>query len=83
MTKEKQIEEMARVIRDVPAWDEARFGYYESHAKALYTAGYRKASEVAREIVAKAIDKAVCKDNGDGTERLCISIGELRDIILC
>lgn len=50
-------------------------------ATALYDAGYRNVSEVANKIVANAIDKAVCKDNGDGTERLFVSISELRDVI--
>ena len=33
-----------------------------------------------KEIIDRAIDKAVCKDRGDGTERLFISIADLRAI---
>lgn len=49
----KQIEEMAKVIESVGKWEECTFGYYKSKAKALYEAGYRKASEVAEEIFAE------------------------------
>ena len=44
MSKE-QIEEMAKVLKGVSPWEEARLGYYESKAEALYNAGYRKQSE--------------------------------------
>jgi hypothetical protein len=53
MNKEKQIEEMAKVIFEVSpipsVWrsDATRF------AESLYNAGYRKATEVAREIFAE------------------------------
>ena len=46
MSREKQIEDMARIIDD-------NHGFIVSSvetAEALYTAGYRKASDVAREI---------------------------------
>ena len=42
MRKEKQIEEMTKVLKGVTPWEEARVGYYESKAQALYNAGYRK-----------------------------------------
>ena len=51
--REKQIEEMAKVLEGVPRWEEARLGYYKSKAIAFYNAGYRKSSEVAREIFAE------------------------------
>ena len=50
-------------------------------ATALYDAGFRNTHEASSEIIEKAIDKAVCKDHGDGTQRLYISISELRDVI--
>lgn len=40
-----QIEEMAKVLKGMDRWDEARYGFYESYARALYNAGYRKQSE--------------------------------------
>ena len=43
MAKEKEIEEMARIIHGTPFSDMHR-------AVALYNAGYRKKSEVAKEI---------------------------------
>ena len=43
MTKEKEIEEMARIIHGTPFSDMHR-------AVALYNAGYRKKSEAAKEI---------------------------------
>lgn len=35
----------------------------------------------AAKILDRATDKAVCKEVGDGSERLFISIPELRDIV--
>ena len=55
MNKEKQIEEMAKIFCgmkngcDGCMWDKVHC-YERNDAKALYNAGYRKASEVAREI---------------------------------
>lgn len=45
MSKEKQVEEMTKIIESVGKWEECTFGYYKSKAKALYDAGYRKQSE--------------------------------------
>ena len=66
MSREKQIEEMAKVLEGVTRWEEARLGYYRSKAVALYNAGYRKASEVAREIVqaADGIINLICAMTG-------------------
>ena len=55
MNKEKQIEEMAKVIEQarIKATDTTNsmnYGFDGWYAKELYTAGYRKQSEVAREI---------------------------------
>ena len=50
-------------------------------ATALYDAGFRNIYEASGKIIEKAIDKAVCKGHGDGTQRLYISISELRDVI--
>ena len=48
--RDKQIEEMAKAIYEQPTYDT----YWESHcedlASDLYNAGYRKKSDVAREI---------------------------------
>lgn len=62
MEKEKQIEEMAKVIEKV--FDDLYYEGYdpdsEETARALYAANYRKASDVAKEIFAeieKIIDK--------------------------
>ena len=44
-SREKQIEEMVEVLKGVDRWDQARLGYYESYAHAIYNAGYRKQSE--------------------------------------
>jgi hypothetical protein len=55
MNKEKQIEEMAKIFCgmkngcDGCMWDKVHC-YERNDAKDLYNAGYRKASEVAREI---------------------------------
>jgi hypothetical protein len=49
MNKEKQIEEMAKIIYQNTEFDTMWNEIYDS-ANALYNAGYRKASEVAREI---------------------------------
>lgn len=49
----KQIEEMTKVIESISCWQDGMFGYYKSKAEALYNAGYRKASDVAREIFAE------------------------------
>lgn len=35
-------------------------------------------TDTVKKLLDYAIDHAVCKDNGDGTERLFISIAELR-----
>ena len=51
MAKEKEIEEMARIIHGTPFSDMHR-------AVALYNAGYRKKSEVAKEIF-KEIDNII------------------------
>ena len=43
MSREKQIvDEMVKVLKGVTHWEEARVGYYESKAQALYNAGYCK-----------------------------------------
>jgi hypothetical protein len=55
MSKEKQIEEMAKIFCgmkngcDGCMWDKVHC-YERNDAKDLYNAGYRKASDVAREI---------------------------------
>ena len=54
-SKEKQIDEMAKVIEQarIKATDTTNsmnYGFGGWYAKELYNAGYRKASEVAREI---------------------------------
>ena len=55
MNRDKQIEEMARAIEQarIKATDTTNsmnYGFGGWYAKELYNAGYRKASEVAREI---------------------------------
>ena len=52
MTKEKQIDEMARVLKDYTTQKHIMASHIilEDYAEQLYNAGYRKASEVAREI---------------------------------
>ena len=54
MNKEKQIEEMAKVIDEytepLSARDIHKAEFSERFAEALYNAGYRKTSDVAREI---------------------------------
>ena len=57
-SKEKQIDEMAKVIEQarIKATDTTNsmnYGFGGWYAKELYNAGYRKASEVAREIFAE------------------------------
>ena len=58
MNKEKQIEEMARLIclsyntDACKKCDDSDFCSVKDEAQRLYTAGYRKADEVAREIFA-------------------------------
>ena len=42
---------------------------------------YRAREAAAEKIIDMAIDFAVCKDNGDGTERLFVSTENLRKII--
>ena len=81
MSKEKQIEEMARIIEkeedssidgcekdcnygddfyciDCKYWKENRCLHHFNPAEAIYNAGYRKASEVAREIF-EDIEKSI------------------------
>jgi hypothetical protein len=41
----EQIEEMTKVLKGMDRFDEARFGFYESYARAIYNAGYRKQSD--------------------------------------
>jgi hypothetical protein len=58
MTKENQIEEMAKAIEEarIKASDTTNsmnYGFGGWYAKELYAKGYRKASDVAREIVDK------------------------------
>ena len=54
MNRDQQIEEMAQIIAENTEFDTMWDEIYAS-AKALYNAGYRKASEVAREFI-KAVD---------------------------
>ena len=49
MNRDKQIEEMKQIIYENTEFD-TMWDEIEASAKALYNAGYRKASEVAREI---------------------------------
>lgn len=53
LNSEKQIEEMAKVLKGMDRLDEAKFGFYESYARAIYNAGYRKTSDLAEEIFAE------------------------------
>lgn len=53
MSREKQIEEMAKVLKGMDRLDEAKFGFYESYARAIYNAGYRKSTDLAEEIFAE------------------------------
>lgn len=82
MSRDKQIEDMAKVIEEarIKANDTTNimnYGFGGWYAKELYNAGYRKASEVAREIFENChntlikilntardgLDKAVREDN--------------------
>lgn len=51
-SKEKQIEEMARIIANANG-NEQDAAYYRPDATDLYNAGYRKATDVAEEIFAE------------------------------
>jgi hypothetical protein len=65
MDSEKQIEEMARIIAKANG-NEQNVAYYRPDATDLYSAGYCKASEVAREFI-EAVDEAfnlVCEMTG-------------------
>ena len=61
MSRDKQIEEMAKVIQPFidDRWEKDMFPNGEEIAELLYNAGYRKTSEVAREVfeeIEKQID---------------------------
>ena len=60
MTREKQIEEMARIIHGTPFSDMHR-------AVALYNAGYRKQSKVAKEIFDTIKEKLIFNTYGIAT----------------
>lgn len=77
MGKEKQIEEMATVINEM---DERNAHYYDKYmieceafadanaiAKALYNKGYRKQSEVAKEIFDDIKEKLIFNTYGIAT----------------
>ena len=65
MSREKQIEEMAEIILDV---DRSYYGMEcdeiqsKAEASAIYAKGYRKASEVAREML-EGIEKRLALEN--------------------
>ena len=61
MSRDKQIEEMAKYLETIFPTNGIVGGLpikikhdYRAYAKLIYTAGYRKASEVAREIIEEA-----------------------------
>lgn len=63
MNRDKQIEEMAKVIEEArikanDTTNSMNYGFGGWYAKELYNAGYRKASEVAREIF-EEVEKCV------------------------
>ena len=58
----KQIEEMAQVLKGMDRLDEARFGFYESYARTLYNAGYRKQSEGEWKKANEKYPRYVCTD---------------------
>ena len=88
MSEEKQIEKMAWDLCAVPKHPSIKSceqcGNKHCHAmyyaKRVYNADYRKQSDVINEFIKRAIDLGVCKDNGDGTERLFVSTENLRKI---
>lgn len=76
------IEEMAEVLKNYTErnYIMASHVILECYAEELYSKNYRKQSDVINEFIKRAIDSGVCKDNGDGTERLFVSIENLRKI---
>jgi hypothetical protein len=79
MSKEKQIKEMMKIINQANGRDDDS-NYYEQDAEDIYNAGYRKQSEVAREIFEEIGEKLhhwgalAEQDNSD--------YGELVEIVL-
>ena len=70
MSRDKQIEEMAEAVEQarIKATDTTNsmnYGFGGWYAKELYNAGYRKASEVAREIFEDFTKYKVCTNEED------------------
>ena len=72
MSREKQIEEMAKTVCHLDRTCDQCMSSFECkamvYAKRFYEAGYRKASEVAREIfeeIEKVVNYALCVDITD------------------
>ena len=81
MDKEKQIESMANAIEQarIKATDTTNsmnYGFGGWYAKELYNAGYRKASEVAREIF-EEIDKIAMHNVTSSYGIWLMSMGEV------
>ena len=88
MNKENQIDEMAKAIEQarIKATDTTNsmnYGFGGWYAKELYNAGYRKSSEVAREIF-EEIEKILRKpltlaeqDNSDYGELMELILGDI------
>ena len=56
-TNQKQIEEMARVIRTWENVGDVNYRFGTHYANLLYKAGYRKASDVVDEVVERVLAK--------------------------
>ena len=54
--------------------------YHDGIVSDLKKDVFNAKAEAIKEFVERAIDLAVCKDNGDGTERMFVSIANLRKI---
>lgn len=72
--KDAEVDRLKCSVNRLKKYDEERD--IRLHARLTETAR----TDAITEVLDKAIDEAVCKDNGDGTERLFISIEKLKKI---
>lgn len=81
MEKEKQIEEMAKIIGDNTEQDTMWSEIYDC-ANALYNAGYRKTSEVARVIFALIYDRLLTSfPEQSFVDAPCITYSKMFDML--
>ena len=76
--KEKQIEEMAKDLRTLDCLQYSpKYSIEYQRAMGLYALGYRKVSEVAREIFAE-IESCKWSETQYGTQILCFEINSAK-----